>query len=529
MPWPELERVRLTGARIWTADPAHPWAQSIDLAQGRIVAVDAPPREDTPTVHLDPAWTIVPGLIDAHLHLSLGAQSLAQVDLRGVRSRREFEERIAAGARALEPGAWLRAFGWDEHAWGGERPTREWLRAAGRTPAVAYRVDQHVCLVNDAVLERVGCASCPPGGEIVRDGSGAPTGLMVEQAAWQLVNPAIPAPSAQERQRMLLRAMAHCNRFGLTAAGSMEYRVDLEQAHLPLRDARRDACTLRVIATALDRDWPVEYGWIARFPADDLLSIVGCKSFVDGTLGSRTARMLAPYADAPQTRGMFVEFAAHSPQRLRTWVRETLGHGLSPSMHAIGDEALRTALDAAEHEDAARIVRFEHCQTLDDADLPRMAGRIASMQPLHKHDDAAMAPARLGAQRMRGFFRFRDLADAGALLAFGSDWPIVSCDPRLGIRAAVTGLAADGSRCMPQQNLRVEEALLAYTAGAAQALRAPALGRIAPGAHADLCVFAGNPFAHDWESGLPEIAATVLGGRIVHAGVDAARPAARMR
>ena len=527
-------RFRIAGARIWTADPACPWAGAIEVADGRVVAVEPATgagaggahgrrdagRPDLPTVALPPGAVVLPGLIDGHLHLSLGAQTLAQLDLSGVRSRAEFEQAIADAARRLGPGRWLRAFGWHEAGWGGERPTKDWLRGAGAVPCVAYRMDQHACVVNDPVLALFAGEPCPAGGEVVRDASGAPTGLLLEQAAWQLVNPRLPEPPAEDRRAALLAAMRHCNALGITAAGSMEYERDLREVHAHLRAHARDAFTVRVRATILDREWPVDLSWGRAFDGDDLLGIVGWKSFADGTLGSRTARMLAPYADDAATRGMLVEFAEHDARhgssRLREWAREVLAAGFSPAVHAIGDAALRAALDAIAPEDPALVARYEHCQTLDGADLPRMAGRIASMQPLHKADDARIAPARLGEARMGSFFRFRDLERAGARLAFGSDWPIVSCCPMLGVRAAVTGLDLDGRPCRTDQNLTVEEALRAYTAGAADALRAPGIGRIAPGAHADLCVLADDPFACDWSRSLPRVAATVLGGRLVH-------------
>ena len=513
-------RVRLTGARFWTADPMNPWAASVDIADGRITAVDAPPRPDVPTITLPATAVVTPGLIDAHLHLSLGGQTLAQLDLSAVRSRAEFESRIADSARALPPGRWLRAFGWNESHWDGERPTRAWLRGAGNTPCVAYRMDQHACVVNDAVLALIGNDPCPAGGEIVRDSTGAATGLLLEQAAWQLVNPRVPTPPIEDRRAALLAAFRHCNSFGITTVGSMEYESDLRETHEYLRTHARAACTVRVIATILDRTWPVDFAWGRAFAHDELLTIVGWKSFIDGTLGSRTARMHLPYADDVHNRGMLVEFAAHHPDRLRAWASTVIAHGFSPSVHAIGDEALRIALDAIAPEDHARIARFEHCQTMDDADLARMHGRIASMQPLHKADDARGASPRLGAQRMHTFFRFRDLLTTGARLAFGSDWPIVSCDPRLGIRAAVTGLDLDGAPCRTDQNLTVEESLRAYTCGAADALRAPALGRIAPGSHADFCVFADDPFTCNWANALPRIMATVAAGTTVHGSLE---------
>ena len=512
-------RVRLTGARFWTADPMNPWASSVDIADGRITAVDAPPRADVPTITLPATAVVTPGLIDAHIHLSLGGQTLAQLDLSAVHSRAEFEVRIADAARALPPGRWLRAFGWNESHWGGERPTRAWLQGAGNTPCVAYRMDQHACVVNDAVLALIGNEPCPAGGEIVRDSTGAATGLLLEQAAWQLVNPRVPTPPVEDRRAALLAAFRHCNTFGITTVGSMEYESDLRETHEYLRTHARAACTVRVIATILDRTWPVDFAWGRAFAHDELLTIVGWKSFIDGTLGSRTARMLLPYSDDVHNRGMLVEFAAHHPDRLRAWARTVIAHGFSPSVHAIGDEALRIALDAIAPEDHARVARFEHCQTMDDAELARMHGRMASMQPLHKADDARGAPVRLGKDRMHTFFRFRDLLTAGARLAFGSDWPIVSCDPRLGIRAAVTGLSLDGTPCRTDQNLTVEECLRAYTSGAADALRAPALGRIAPGCHADLCIFAEDPFACHWADSLPHIMATIAAGTPVYGSI----------
>lgn len=520
---------RLEGARAWTADPERPWADWVEVREGRVTAVGGSASADLPVVRLPPGSVVIPGLVDGHLHLSLGAQTLAQLDLSRVRSRAEFERAIADGARSLGPGRWLRAFGWHEVGWGGERPSKEWLRGAGAVPCVAYRMDQHACVVNDPVLALFAGEPCPAGGEIVRDAAGEPTGLLLEQAAWHLVNPRLPEPPAEDRRHALRAAMRHCNAFGITAVGSMEYERDLREVHSHLRAHERASFTVRVRATILDREWPVDLAWGRAFAGDELLGIVGWKAFADGTLGSRTARMLAPYADDAATRGMLVEFAEpdarHGTSRLRAWARAVLAAGFSPAVHAIGDAAMRAALDAFEPEDPARIARYEHCQTLDDADLPRMAGRIASMQPLHKADDARIAPARLGESRMGAFFRFRDLARAGARLSFGSDWPIVSCDPMLGVRAAVTGLDLDGRPCRVDQNLTVEEALRAYTCGAADALRAPEIGRIAPGAHADLCVLADDPFACDWARTLPRVAATVLGGRVVHGGLAGARDA----
>ena len=525
VPAPPLQgRVRIEAARIWTGDDGHPWAASIEIEDGRVAAVDQSPAPGARLVRLPAGATVLPGLIDGHLHLTLGALGLAQLDLSAVRSRGEFERAVAAAAAALAPGRWLRAHGWHEANWGGERPTREWLRSAGSVPCIAYRMDHHACVVNDRVLAMIEGRECPEGGEIVRDAAGRPTGLLLEQAAWRLVNPLVPVPPPEDRRLAVRAACRHAHRFGVTAVGSMEYGSDLAEVYVPMRaaggsDGAGDGLTLRVAATVLDRDWPVDLSPGLAIAEDDRLRIAGWKSFVDGTLGSRTARMLEPYADEPGNRGMLVETAAHSAERLREWAARVIAAGRSPAMHVIGDEALRLALDAIEPVDPERVARFEHCQTMHAEDVARFAGRIASMQPLHKADDARIARSRLGEGRMDRFFRFRDLSRAGARLSFGSDWPIVTCDPRAGIRAAVTGLDLDGRACATDQNLTVEETLRAYTRGAADALGLTGCGVLRPGGHADLCILAADPFTHDWaRSPLPDVLATVAGGRVVHGG-----------
>ncbi len=205
-------RVRIEGARFWTADSARPWAHSLTIDGGRIAALDEPATPGTANVTLSAGTVVTPGLIDGHLHLSLGAQTLAQLDLSGVRSRAEFESAISDRARTLAPGRWLRAFGWHEASWGGERPTREWLRGVGDVPCVAYRMDQHACLVNGPVLAMIAGEPCPAGGEIVLDARGEPTGLLLEQAAWRLVNPRLPEPPAFLPPAVLSAARA-CARF----------------------------------------------------------------------------------------------------------------------------------------------------------------------------------------------------------------------------------------------------------------------------------------------------------------------------
>jgi len=597
--------LHLHNARIWTGNPRRPWADSLTIEAGRVTASriagplrgpgraggsraaqdsPGPARQQGDELVIDARGrTVTPGLIDAHLHLLQGGRSLTELDLSGVRSRAEFEAAIAGRHVALPPGEWLIAGGWSQENWGGQVPDKSWLGAAGARPVVCTRMDIHAALVNDAVLRL--CAreresdsfagadlergSDPFSGRgaagIVRDpATGAPTGLMLEAAAWKLVNPLVPKPSIAQRRQHLLQAQRLAHSFGLTAVGSMEHARDVADVYAPIHDEGR--LTLRCRITLLDREIPGEparpravhqtasgsaadgAGFPARGRAGSLaadtpvLAVIGCKTFIDGTLGSRTARMLRDYADDPGNCGMLVELAAEGGPALHDWIRAVANAGLSPSIHAIGDEAARIALDAIESLDAGtrRRVRprIEHAQQIDPADFPRFArggggdggGIVTSMQPLHKADDARYVRRRLGAERLAGTFAFRSLLTAGARLAFGSDWPVVSPDPMRGIRAAVTGLTLDGEVFAPEQNLTVEEAMRAYTVDAAYALGLDDIGagRLAVDGAGDFVMFDRDPFAAHWRDAPPKVIMTVVGGEVVY-GAEEVKGESRAR
>ncbi len=469
---------------------------------------------------------VAPGLIDSHMHLLMGGRSLGEVDLSGVHSREEFERAIADAHARLPAGQWLIGRGWSEQSWPGHAlPDKSWLNMGnGARPCVCHRMDIHAAVVNEPVLEMIGAAkrSDPAGGRIVRDAAThEPTGLLLESAAWELVHPLIPQPDVALRRAALRIAQAHANALGLTGVGSMEFAADVEQIFGPMRYE----LTLRCAITLLDRATghePFDFEFGRRFDSDHRLSVIGCKTFIDGTLGSRTARMLNNYADGgrKEDRGMLVELAAVG--RLNEWAAAVVRAGLSPSMHAIGDEAVRLALDAAAAAESAGATastgtrsRIEHAQHIDASDVPRFRDRIASMQPLHKADDGRVIEQRLGRQRSRGAFAFRSLRDAGAMLAFGSDWPVVSCDPVLGMRSAITGLTLDDQPFNVQENLTPEEALIAYTRGAARALNMRDAGMLRAGALADCVMFDIDPFTADWTRRPPRVILTIVGGEAV--------------
>jgi len=510
------------------------FSTSIDLCDGVVTALDRPSSSHAhggrslPAggIHLNARGTcVIPGLIDCHQHTIMGGLSLLQLDLSAARSRSEFEALVSAEAARLDEGVWLEARGWSEHNWPDQAlPDQSWLTRCGDRPVVCWRSDHHACLVNGAVLAQLGREGAlerdPPGGRIVRDRRGQPTGLLQEAAAWSLIRSRLPAPSLGRRRDALRRAQQHLCSLGLTTVMSMEYAADLSEVLLP----SRGTLAPRMRVTLLDRSWPLQESeaWrlAARFHGDDRLALVGFKAFIDGTLGSRTARMLEPFEDSPGNRGVLVELAEQGV--LGEWARLVGAAGFSPSMHAIGDEALRLALEAIESmpEAEALLARVEHAQTVHRDDLRRTAGRRLSMQPLHRADDGRFAMQRLGQHRMDRFFPFRSLLDAGALLGFGSDWPIVSADPIRGMHAAISGLTLDGQAIPEVQRLTPAEALAGYTRDAARLLGADqidrAIGTLAPGAAADLVVLDRDPLSSDWSGSLPRVLATVVGGEVVH-------------
>ncbi|MBM4111047.1 MAG: amidohydrolase family protein, partial [Phycisphaerae bacterium] len=267
---------------------------------------------------LPPGAFAVPGLVDGHLHLLLGGLGLERLDLSSCTSRAEVERVVHARHKTLEAGRWLIAQGWNEDRWGGEQPTAAWFDQLDGRPVVAWRMDHHACVVSRSVMQRLDLDSTPVGGDIVRDHAGAPTGLLREAAAWRIAQPAIPAPTMDDRRRALDAAVRHLHALGVTGAGTMEYGVDLERVLAP----RCHDLPLRLAVTLLDRDWPLDVTPGVTFERTDRLWVVGYKSFVDGTLGSRTARMHAPYADEPSTRGLWTELAAEG--LLRDWAEHVL-------------------------------------------------------------------------------------------------------------------------------------------------------------------------------------------------------------
>ncbi len=443
---------------------------------------------------------VVPGLVDAHSHLlSLGA-ALEQVDLVGTGSYEEVVERIRSAAAALPPGAWVRGRGWDQNDWPVRTfPDHRPLSAAvPDRPVWVNRIDGHAALVNARAMELLGLDSGvadPPGGRFLRDPSGGLTGVLVDEAM-TVAGAGLPGPTEADRRRRIAVAARHCLARGLTTVTDMgvagatvaSYAALGEAGELPLRAA----LFLTDTPALLDV-------WLASGPRLDpgaRLTVRGIKLYADGALGSRGAALVEPYADDPGNLGLLIT----GGDRLAEVCRRALEAGFQVGIHAIGDRGALVALDALEScfgrpRPEARF-RIEHAQVMRLQDIGRMArlGVIASMQPTHATSDMPWAGDRVGPRRLAGAYAWRRVLDADGGLALGSDFPVESADPRLGLYAALTRQDLDGQPAggwLPGQRLSREEALRGFTLDAAHSLFLDGeIGSLEVGKRADLVVFA---------------------------------------
>jgi predicted amidohydrolase YtcJ len=520
----------IVNARVWTGDPRRPWADAVLVRGETIEAVgssaEVKKRAGQATQVIDArGLMLVPGFIDSHVHLLDGGFALSSVKLRDAKTKEEFVRRIADFARTVPAGTWILNGDWDHTSWGGDLPERGWIDSVTpNNPVWINRLDGHMNLANTLALRAAKLTKDTrdvDGGTIVRDAAGEPTGVLKDNAM-ELMAAAVPEPSLTMSLRALDSAMTYVAERGVTSVHHMGSWGDLavfEHAHAMGALRTRISAAVPLATWARLRDTVA-----ARGRGDDWLRIGGLKGFVDGSLGSHTAAMLEPFTDAPNDRGLLV----NTLDDLYAWTSAADKAGLQVMVHAIGDRAIRSQLDIfarVASEDAAydRRFRIEHAQHIAPPDLPRFAqlGVIASMQPYHAIDDGRWADHVIGAARAKGTYAFRSLLDNGATLAFGSDWFVAPASPLLGIYAAATRRTLDDRRpagWVPEQKIRVEEALRAYTSGAARAgFQDTRLGRIAPGMLADLVLL-----DRDLTRIPPEtirdarVMITMVGGRVIY-------------
>ena len=529
----------LTNARVYTVDPARPWAEAVACRDGRIAAVGAAAELDAlagpATRRVDCGGRLLlPGLTDAHVHFLAYAIRRRQVSLFGLTDLDAVRERVAQAAAAAPPGEWLIGWGWDSNQWD-EQPTAALLDAiVPDRPAVLARMDMHTWWANSRALALAGVTAetpDPPESAIHRDAAGRPTGLFSEWNAIALIERHLPQPDEATLARWLAETVAEANRLGLT--GIHDQRVEREGAEslrLFQRLRREGRLSLRVHANVA-ADFIAEAAQLGLQSGfgDDTLWLGHVKAFADGTMGSRTALMLAPFEGDPGNTGIAVTPAD------RLWAITTAAGeaGFPMSVHAIGDRAVREVLDvmgewATTHgatqsaaSGAPMPQRIEHVQLIHPDDLDRLArhGIVASVQPIHLATDWPTADRVWGA-RARYAYAFRSLLDRGTALAFGSDAPVAPLNPLLGIHAAVTrqdGAGEPPGGWYPAERLTVAEAIAGYTLGPARLSgKADRLGSITPGKYADLVVLEEDLFAIEPEA-IPEVGVwmTVVGGKVV--------------
>ncbi|MBS1798861.1 MAG: amidohydrolase [Acidobacteria bacterium] len=532
----------LTGAHLRANDPSGTPAQASALAvsRGRIVAVgsdaDILRRKgpQTKIVDLGGAF-MMPGFNDAHTHIASAGQQKLTIDLDGTTSLAEMQQRIRAFAAKAAPGAWLQGGGWDHTKWPGKTlPTRQDIDAvSGGHPAVLERTDGHILIANSAALAAAGITRDTPdpaGGKIDHDATGELTGILREGPAMSILYKVVPPPTTEERCKALALAIDDALAHGVTSVQDLssweDFLVleDMEKAgKLHLRVSEWLAFGASLDTLKKER---------ASHPADDPLLRTGMlKGFMDGSLGSRTAALAAPYSDDPGNSGI----PRYDQATLDAMTKERADAGFQVGLHVIGDQANHMALDAFEAADAntaqrekadmntcfSRLsedarkrmqegklfdpcgvprgspsyymrYRIEHAQVLlpADFDLYRQLGVIASMQPSHLLTDMNWAEERLGSERAKYSYAWRSMLDHHIPLAFGTDYPVESINPFRGLYAAITRQNEAGTRTyQPQEKIMLNEAIYAYTQGSAFAeFRERDLGRLEPGSLADFVV-----------------------------------------
>jgi hypothetical protein len=527
----EAETVIYAAARVRTMDPGRPVVEAVAVRDGRIAAVGsraelvAAAGAGARVVDLGAA-TVVPGLADAHAHLLGLGNKLLMLNLDTAGNEEAAVSLVVGAAASSRRGDWIVGRGWDQTGWeAGAFPTRAMLdRAFPDTPVFLTRVDGHAAWVNGEALRRAGITRQTPdpaGGRILRDASGEPTGILVDNAM-DAVEAKLPPLTDEQIQARLQAALRRCAQVGLTQVH--DAGMDLRTFTLLQQWDLAGVLPLRIYAMA-DGRGPDGDAFLERGTFKGrMLEMKGVKFWMDGALGSRGAALHRPYSDEPSQSGLVL----WEPEALEARVRAFMERGFQVNVHAIGDRANTLTIDllvrlAGEVAEDPGRHRVEHAQVLRLEDIPRLAkgGLIASMQPTHATSDMAWAEARLGPDRVKGAYAWRSLLAAGARLAFGSDFPVEEPDPLHGLYAARTrqdDLGKPEGGWLPEQRLGGEEALAGFTVGAAYASFAEEQrGMLKVGMDADLTALSEDPV-----TGEPaavrgaKVLMTVVGGREVY-------------
>ncbi|HLJ67312.1 MAG TPA: amidohydrolase [Chloroflexota bacterium] len=533
----------ITGARVYTADPTRPWAEAV-LTRGSRIAFVGGENEtrDAAFGNLEeismPGGLALPGLNDSHIHMTMGSYDLTILNLEGAFTVEELLGRLGRYAAENPEREWIEGYGLPyEPLTGIDRPEREVLDAVVPDRPVYVRAfDSHSSWCNTAALQRAGIergADIPLPNEVVVDrATGKSTGMLKEKLADDIIATAIGKPDQAELDAVLCRAMGYLNGLGMTSVQNMDgdlHRLEQYERLLGRGDLSIRAYHYMSVREETPRDYLGECAGYARRFRGPWNRTGGIKLFIDGVVESKTAWMLDPYADGSADTGM----PDIDPEAYRQIVLAADRLGLDVATHAIGSRGIRTAIDAYQAAAEAngpgreRRHRVEHIECAPPSDLPRFGrlGITASMQPLHAAPttDPRFTPwtRLIGHEREPHAFNWRTLAETGATLAFGSDWPIVTPDVRAGLHAALTRTTVDGEPeggWQPQQCLTLAQALDAYTRGAAHAERQDGdKGMLRAGMLADVTVFSHDLFRLTPREVLSvPVALTMVDGRVVH-------------
>ena len=524
----------ITDARIWTVDKALPNAQAVAVLGDRIVGVGSNADVDAwrgPNTRVIDAKgkLLLPGFNDAHVHFVSGGMQLTNIQLNDATSAEEFARRIGERAKITPKGEWIQGGNWDETKWTPPNmPTRELIDAlTPYTPVFVSRYDGHMGLANSLALKLAGITARtpdPPGGTIVRDAQGNPTGAL-KDAATDYIDKVIPPLSHDQRVKIVQRALAHAASLGVTSVQHMVASYEDIAVYSEL--LQRGELTARIYAAPLIThvDDQAKLG-IGHAFGGPYLRIGALKAFADGSLGSGTAYFYEPFLNQGNNRGLLSD-EMQPISLMRDRYMQADAAGLQICTHAIGDEGISTILDLyadviKAHGESDRRFRIEHAQHMAAKDFERFAQLhvIASVQPYHAIDDGRFAESHIGHDRASRTYAFRTFLDHGVRLAFGTDWEVAPLNPMLGLYAAVTRATLDGKNpngWFPEQKLTVAESVEAYTMGSAYAeFQEKEKGSITAGKLADMVLLSDDIF-----SIAPEkirdvtVLKTVVGGRLV--------------
>jgi predicted amidohydrolase YtcJ len=525
----------VTNAAVYTVDKQHPKAEAVAVIGDRIVAVGSRAEialwrgPQTRLIDAD-GKLLLPGFNDAHVHFIQGGAQLGQVQLTDAETPKEFAKRVAAQVTNTQKGDWILGGRWDETKWAKpELPTKDLVDPfTGDTPVFVERYDGHEALANSVAMKLAGVTAKTadvPGGVIVRDASGNPTGVF-KDAAMSLIYKAIPPMTRDQRLRAARGALKHAASLGVTSVQHMNPEFADVAAYSEL--AEKGELTTRIYAVPMETEWRdqakvgIRHGWGSSY-----LRLGAVKGYADGSLGSRTAYMFEPFADDPGNRGLLSD-EMHPPSGMRERLMQADAAGLQIRIHAIGDRAISMMLDIfdnIEKEHGYHDQRFaiEHAQHMAQKDFERFAKLhvIASMQPYHAIDDGRWAEGRLGRGRARYSYAWRSFLDHGVTLAFGTDWPVAPLDPIQGLYAAVTRATLDGKNpggWIPEEKITLPEAIEAYTMGSAFAeFQERDKGSVTPGKLADMVIMSDNIFDVKPEAiRNVKVQTTITGGKVVY-------------